>query len=267
MVAPVMTEDGLRIGEAARLAGISVRTLHHYDRIGLLGADGRTEGGYRRYQRPQLERLQRILAYRRLGLSLEEIAALLDDGAEDAVTHLRRQERLLRGRIAELEQMLDATHTMLEAYEMEINLSPEERFELFEGFDPQAHEAEAEQRWGGTQAWSESRRRTKAYGKSEWQQIKAEAQRIESEFAELMQAGVAATSPRALELAEEHRRHISRWFYECSPRMHRGLGEMYVADQRFADHYEQRAPGLAAYVSAAVAANAARLEDTGPDAP
>ena len=141
---------------------------------------------------------------------------------------------------------------------MGIQLTPEERFEVFGDADPAQYDAEAEERWGETEAWAESRRRVSSYGKDDWLRIKAEAADVERRFAEALRDGVPADSAPALDLAEEHRQHISRWFYDCPPEMHAGLGRMYVEDERFTAHYEQLAPGLARYVSTAVQANAAR---------
>jgi len=77
-------------------------------------------------------------------------------------------------------------------------------------------------------------------------------------LAQALRDGVPADSAAAMDLAEEHRQHISRWFYDCPPEMHAGLGRMYVEDARFTAHYDDIAPGLARYVSTAVQANAAR---------
>ena len=141
---------------------------------------------------------------------------------------------------------------------MGISLTPEERFEVFGEQDPSQHEAEAEERWGDTDAWAQSKRRTAAYTKEDWLRIRKESAGIEQRLAEALRAGVAPDSERAMDVAEEHRQHISRWFYDCPPEMHAGLGRMYVEDERFTAHYERVAPGLAQYVSTAVQANAAR---------
>ncbi len=118
-------------------------------------------------------------------------------------------------------------------------------------------EEEARERWGHTDAYSESARRTARYGQADWGAIHAEAQEIVSDFAALMRAGESPRGPRARAVAERHRQHISRWFYPCAPDVHRALGEMYVADRRFARSYENVANGLAAYVRNAIRANAA----------
>jgi MerR family transcriptional regulator, thiopeptide resistance regulator len=246
------------VGELARLAGVTVRTLHHYDRIGLVRPSERTSAGYRSYDVRDLDRLQQVLFYRELGFPLDEVATLLDDPDADPAAHLRRQHRLLRERLERTRAMVAAVEKEMEARQMGISLTPEERFEVFgDGFSEE-YQAEAEERWGDTEAWAQSQRRTSAYTKDDWVRIKAEGEDVERRLAAALADGVPADSAAAMDLAEEHRQQISRNFYDCPPEMHAGLGRMYVEDERFTAHYEQIAPGLAQYVSAAVQANAAR---------
>jgi DNA-binding transcriptional MerR regulator len=248
----------MNVGEVAALAGVTVRTLHHYDRIGLLSPSGRTAAGYRQYAPADLDRLHQVLLYRELGFPLEEVATLLDDPSADPEAHLRRQHRLLRDRLERTSAMVEAVEKEMEARAMGISLTPEEKFELFgEGYS-EDYEREAEERWGDSEAWAQSQRRTSAYTKEDWVRIKEEASDVEQRLAEALRSDVPADSAPAMDIAEEHRQHISRWFYDCPPAMHAGLGRMYVEDERFTAHYEQIAPGLAQYVSTAVQANAAR---------
>jgi MerR family transcriptional regulator, thiopeptide resistance regulator len=244
------------VGEVAQLSGVTVRTLHHYDELGLLSPTARTPAGYRIYSGAELVRLRRILFYRELGFPLDEIAAILTD--PDVGDHLRHQHRLLRERIARLSAMVAALEKEMEAQQMRISLTPEEQFEIF-GTDKAGGEwaQEAEQRWGDTDAHRQAAR-TVAYGKEEWLAIKAEGDAGLRDFADALRSGVPSDSPHAMDLAEAHRRHISRWFYDCGYDVHRGLAEMYVADERFAKHYEDVAPGLAQYVHDAITANADR---------
>jgi DNA-binding transcriptional MerR regulator len=245
------------VGEVAALAGVTVRTLHHYDRIGLLSPSGRSAAGYRLYTPADLDRLHQVLLYRELGFSLEDVAALLSDDA-DPEAHLRRQHRLLRDRLDRTQQMVAAVEKEMEARAMGMSLTPEEKFEVFGEFDPDQYEEEVQERWGETDAYAQSKRRTSSYTKEDWVRIKAEGEDVEARFAAALAAGVPADSEQAMDIAEEHRQQISRNFYDCPPGMHAGLGRMYVEDERFTAHYEKRAAGLAQYVSAAVQANAAR---------
>ena len=246
------------VGAVARISGVTVRTLHHYDDIGLLSPGGRTAAGYRRYSDADLDRLHQILGYRELGFPLEEIATILAEPGADPMGHLRRQHRLLLERLDRLRKMIDALEFMMEAQQMGIQLTPEERFEIFGDFNPDDYAEEAEQRWGGTDAYRESQRRTASYTKDDWHRIKAETGQLYQRAAGLMRSGVAADSAAAMGLAEEHRGQISRWFYDCPYEIHRGLGEMYVADERFTATIDAAAPGLAAYLRDAILANAAR---------
>lgn len=136
------------------------------------------------------------------------------------------------------------------------NGTPIEETTMFDGFDPTEYEDEARERWGHTDAYQESMRRTQAYGEAQWNEIRRESEPIMRELIGLMRAGSPADGPAARALAERHREHISRWFYPCSPQMHRGLAEMYVADERFTRTYESEAEGLAAYFHDAIIANA-----------
>ncbi|WP_431896853.1 MerR family transcriptional regulator [Nonomuraea sp. bgisy101] len=247
------------VGQVARLAGVTVRTLHHYDELGLLSPSERSGAGYRRYAEADLERLQQVLFYRELGFGLEEIAAILDDPASDEMTHLRRQHELLTLRIGRLRDMVAAVEIAMEARSRNIALTPEERFEVFGDFRPEEHEAEAERRWGGGEEYAESRRRVAAYTKADWLQLQAEGAGIVADLVAAMKAGLPADAEQVMDLAERHRGYISRWFYPCTPAIHRGLGQLYVSDPRFTATFEAMAPGLAAYLCAAVEANAARL--------
>ncbi|MFJ8442415.1 MerR family transcriptional regulator [Kitasatospora griseola] len=252
--------SGYTVGQLAQLAGVTVRALHHYDQIGLLSPGGRTPAGYRRYHDVELDRLQQILFYRELGFPLEEIAAILDDRSVSPTEHLRRQRELIGDRIRKLENLAAAVERAMEARTLGIQLTPEEKFEVF-GKDYQENwEDEAEQRWGDTDAWKQSQQRTAKYTKADWERIKEETDAINDALVAAFTAGAAPDSPEAMDAAEQHRSHIGLNFYECAPQMHRCLGDMYVADPRFTATYEQLAPGLAGWLRDAIHANADRRE-------
>ena len=246
----------LTVGTVARLAGVTVRTLHHYDEIGLLKASDRSHAGYRRYAEADIERLQRILFFRELGFGLDEIKTVMTDGSADASAHLRRQHAMLLDRIARLKRMAAAVEKAMEARTMGINLTPEERLEVFGDFDPDDHVAEVEERWGDTDAYRESAKRTARYTKADWDRIKAEGQVAIDRVVAAMAAGKPADSPEAMAGAEAHRQQITNAFYECTYEIHVGLAEMYLADPRFTATYEKIAPGLAQYLHDAIKANA-----------
>jgi DNA-binding transcriptional MerR regulator len=185
---------GFTVGEVARLAHVSVRTLHHYDEIGLLTPSGRSGAGYRLYSDADLQRLQQVLFYRELDFSLDDIARMLAAPRETTDDHLRRQHRLLRERRSRTDALLRAIEKEMEARQMGMSLTPEEQFEVF-GTDKVGGEwaEEAKQRWGDTDAFRESRTRTARYTKEDWQRLKAEADDGLRAFAAAMTSGLPAT--------------------------------------------------------------------------
>ncbi|AWZ07477.1 MULTISPECIES: MerR family transcriptional regulator [unclassified Streptomyces] len=249
---------GYSVGQVAGFAGVTVRTLHHYDEIGLLSPSGRSGAGHRRYDDADLDRLQRVLFYRELGFPLDEVMVLLDDPESDPREHLRRQHALLTDRIARLQQMAEAVEHAMEAKKMGINLTPEEKFEVFGDKDPEQYAEEAERRWGGTEGYAESQRRAAGYTKDDWKRMQDQVADWGARYEALMEAGESAEGERAMDLAEEHRLHICTWFYDCTYEVHTGLGEMYVADERFKEFYDSMRPGLAEHLRDAIMANAVR---------
>ena len=247
------------VGQVADLAGVTIRTLHHYDEIGLLSPSGRSAAGYRIYDEADLERLRQILFYKELGFTLEEIATIVDDPRTDAVGHLRHQRGLLTERIERLRAMVAAIDREMEANTMGIQLTLEERFEVFGDFRPEDYAEEAEQCWGGTKAYRQSQRRVASYTKKDWQRIKAEEEGC-ANLAAAFTEGLAPDSEEAMAAAEAHRQHISRWFYDCSYDIHRGLTDIYVIDDRFRAHYDALAPGLAQFIREAAHANTNRAD-------
>jgi DNA-binding transcriptional MerR regulator len=242
------------VKKVAELSGVSVRTLHHYDEIGLLPPSTRTGSGYRRHARSDLLRLQEILAWRQLGFSLRETRSLLDDPGYDRGAALRRQRQLALAERKSLRAMIAALDAAIAALEAG---TPMEEETMFEGFDPDPYAEETQRRYGGTSRYAESKRRTAGYGEAEWKRLEEEADEIARAFAGLRTSGARPDGAEALAAAERHRRFISRWFYDCPPPLHRGLGELYVADGRFRASWDRHGMGLAEFVRDAVAANAA----------
>jgi len=236
------------VGDVAKLAHVSVRTLHHYDETGLLVPSERSGAGYRLYTTEDLERLQQVLFYKELGFSLEEIRELMADPAFDRAEALLVQRELVREQAVRLEALLGLIDKTLASIGGGIRMTKEDMFEVFADFDPAEYEDEVQERWGDTDAYKESARRTARYSKQDWQRYKEEAEAVTLAMAALMDEGVPPTDPRAVEAVEQHRMLIDRWFYPCSRQMHAGLGQMYVSDPRFKKNYEKTREGLAQYV-------------------
>lgn len=251
-------KKALQVSEVAKLARVSVRTLHHYDEIGLCKPSARSRAGYRLYAPADLERLQQVLFFRELSFPLDEIQRIVTDPGFDVTAALRMQRQLLTDKAARLRALIAAVEAALSAREEGKTMSNEERFAVFGEFNPADYEAEAEARWGDSPAYKESQARTKKYRPEDWQKIKAEGDALFRDLAALLVAGTPAESPAAMAIAERHRQHIERWFYPCAPSMHAGLGELYVGDPRFTANIDRYAAGLSAYARTAFAANAAR---------
>ncbi|XNY99895.1 MerR family transcriptional regulator [Micrococcus luteus] len=262
-----MEDRQLTVGEVAELTGVTVRTLHHYDRLGLV-RPARTAAGYRLYGPDDVARLQEVVAYRRLGFGLDEIPGPTTDRRRA----LERQHEYVVGRIDELQRMRRALERALadvdeDEDEREDAMTEAEKKALFTDLfgaeyaeEFEGYQAEAEQRWGDTDAWAQSQERTRTYGAEDWAGIKAESDEVNALIVAAMAAGQPADSVPAMDAAEAARQHMSRWFFDVCPAMHRNLGDMYVADPRFAKTYEDLAPGLTQYLRDAIHANADRQE-------
>jgi MerR family transcriptional regulator, thiopeptide resistance regulator len=260
MTTDVLAGEAWTVGQVADELGVTVRTLHHYDEIGLLRPSERSRAGYRLYTTADLERLQNIVVYRRLGFALEEIGRLLDAGGADLQEHLRRQRAAVVNQIDELNGLVCAIDRALEKEMSGLQLTREEQRELFGDGYSEDYAVEAEDRWGDTDAWKESARRTSRYTKADWIAIKAEMEAVSAAFVAAKRSGMPSDSAVAMDAAEQHRRHIDERFYSIGPQFHRNLADMYVSDPRFTKTYDDLEPGLATYVRDAVHANADRLE-------
>jgi DNA-binding transcriptional MerR regulator len=200
-----------------------------------------------------------VLFFRELGFPLAEIRRVVSDPAFDRRKALQAQRELVAGKCARLQALLDlidSTRTSLEGW---TTMSDEEMFEAFGAFHPREYEQEAKERWGQTEAYKESARRTRGYSKEDWAAVKAEGEAINADLAALLDAGVPADDARAMDAAERHRLMIDGRYYPCSHEMHVNLGEMYVVDPRFTATYGKVRPGLARYMRDAIRASAARV--------
>ncbi len=241
------------VKEVAALTGLTVRTLHHYDEIGLV-VPARDANGYRVYVQDDLARLQQVRVYRELELDLDAIKAIVNAPDSDRSITLQRQHAAIEQRIEKLMAIASSVEYAMEAERAGLRLTPREMFEVFGDFDPTAYNDEVAERWSGERL-DESRRRTRRYTKADWLRIKSEAAGLNDELAALMKAEVPAAAPEAIAIAEKMRLHIDRWFYPCPAEHHGRLAAMYTEDPRFEATYEKVAPGFAAYVRAAIEAN------------
>lgn len=220
----------------AKLAGVSVRTLHHYDQIGLLAPSERTEAGYRLYGEQELLRLQQILFYKELDFSLEAISAILDDPAFDMVQALHQHRAVLVQRSSQITLLLETIDkTILKLTGGPDMLSNED---LYAGFPKETAEAwrnEAINRWGKS-AVEGSEEALRSIGKEGMDQLQEEGAAITSGLAALMHLEVS--DPKVQELMDAHYRHILQWWGKLKPDMgtadaYRGLANLYLMDERY----------------------------------
>ena len=248
----VAMSEEMTVGEIARLAGVSVRALHHYDEIGLVAPSGRSLAGYRTYDEAAIDRLQEVLLFRELGFPLDEIRKIVESPSYQRQGALLRHKGMLENKVERLLEVIDAVARSIDQQGKGSTMTKEEKLKVFGDFDPSEHEGEAEERWGGTDEYTDSVRRTKDYTAADWETINAENDEIYAGFVAIMDSDIDSDEVKAL--VERHRQHISRWYYECTPEIHAGLGQMYVADPRFTKNIDKTQDGLAAYLSAAIAA-------------
>ncbi|WIX79314.1 MerR family transcriptional regulator [Amycolatopsis carbonis] len=248
--------EGLTVGRAAALVGVSVKTLHHWDAIGLVRPSERTYAGYRVYSGDDIARVHRVLVYRELGFPLAEIGRLLDDPAVDAREHLRRQRTELVDRISRLETMVSAVDRMLAAAKTGIQLTPEQQVEIFGSDWRPEWVCEAETRWGDSPQWTQYTERAAALSPADWQEVAARVEKLNADLATAHQTGVTPGSPEANDLAERHRASMTTYF-DCPHARHVCLGRLLAEDEGFAGYYSELSPGLAPWLCEVIKANAA----------
>ncbi|MCQ4202672.1 MerR family transcriptional regulator [Streptomyces coelicoflavus] len=257
------------VGQVSTFAGVTVRTLHHYDKAGLLSPSDRSHAGYRLYNEADLVRLQQILFYRELGFPLDEIAAIFKDPQVNPLERLRARQRELNEEIARLQRLAEVAERAVEVQKTGVPLTPEERFEVFGevAFDL-SYATEAELKWAHSEGQREAMARADAHTKEDWRRLMDEAGAWRAELLAAFDEGQPSDGERAMDLAEEHRLHIARWFTSCPPDMHRRIADDFVADPRafaLVVPPSQQRPGLAVYTRRAVYANAARHAGDGTD--
>ena len=238
----------LQIKEFAALTGVSVRTLHYYDEIGLLKPSFVDEqNGYRFYNEASLERMQEILFYRELDFSLKSIAEILASPNYDKEKALAEQKRLLTLKKDRLTRLIAALE---QAEKGEITMSAFDNSEYESA--RQQYEDEAKQRWGGTDAYKESQAKIAGYSKDKWNDVLTGMNGVFVEFAGCKKYGESADSDTAQSLVKKLQDYITANFYCCTHDILAGLGQMYVCDERFKNNIDRNGVGTAEFVSEAI---------------
>ena len=253
--------SGHTVKQVAKLSGVSVRTLHHYDEVGLLKPASVGENGYRYYGREELLRLQQILFHRELGFSLEEIARVMDAKGFDRVAALKAHRRKLEAETRRYRQLVRTIDHTLAALEGEAKMEDKA---MYRGFDPEK-QAEYEQELvakGGPQM--QGRIDTAKAGMTGWKQadfdaMQTEADGIEAGMAKALVDGLPVESGAVTALMRRQYDWIVKsWNQPAPAEAFKGLGQMYVADERFRARYGGRQAGLAEYIAAAMTSFADR---------
>ena len=241
--------DKYSVQQLSILAGVSVRTLHHYDRIGLLKPAERTEKGYRIYTKTELLKLQQILFYKTLDFTLKEIAAILNDPDFDLIKALEFHQVELSKRADHLTQLLITVGKTLHSLKNKKDMISDK--ELYEGFSPEEIDAmrnEVKKKWGADELLAVENR-IQALGKDGWNDHKAKGEAINQLLAELMDLNPADIQvQQAIAL---HFQHLN-FYYKVSKERYEGLGKMYVEDERFKAHYDKYRDGLAIFLRDAI---------------
>lgn len=174
------------VGEVSELTGVTVRTLHHYDEIGLLEPSERTAAGYRLYSEADLVRLHTVLDWRDMGFGLTDIARMLDDPDQDVATGLKRQRERLTERSDRLEEMIAALDAAIATIDRGGTMTDDDVKKVFDGFDPTQYEEEVQDRWGQADSYAESRRRVGSYTEDDWTRQRQESNENVAAFVGLL---------------------------------------------------------------------------------
>ena len=238
----------MQIKEFAKLTGVSVRTLHYYDEIGLIKpALVDAQNGYRFYDENSLLRMQEILFYRELDFPLKSILEILSSPDYDKQKALAEQRKLLELKKERLERIIDALDG---ATKGKVTMT------AFDNSDYETarkqYEVEAKQRWGETDAYKEHQEKTADYSKDKWQEVNDGLMTIFAKFAECMKNGNTADLDDAQALVKELQNYITENYYTCTTEILVGLGLMYVADERFKTNIDKNGDGTAEFVSKAI---------------
>ena len=257
-------DDEFSVGELARLSGISVRTLHHYDAIGLLKPAHIAANGYRVYRRAELDRLQDILFYRAIDIPLRDIGRLLEAG-EERLDRLLRHRGALLGQAEHLRQTLSALDATIDSLRSGQTMPIDDLYTPFNADRQAEYEAWLTDRYGPGMAEAIAVARTTAEAVPDAMVARMERLKsIEYELVTLHEAGTDPVSPDNADALEQHRALVSEmWGRPCTAEGFEGLAELYLAHPDFIARYERLGPRFSDYLTRAMTAHARRLRAAG----
>lgn len=237
------------VNQLALLAGITPRTLHHYDHIGLLTPAVNPKNGYRQYGEQELLRLQQILFFRELKFSLAQIKNILASPNFNPLEALADQKHMLALEVKRLNGLMKTINNTIKKLKGQKNMNDQDLYGGLTRDEMEAYQKEAQQKWGHTEAFKQSQRRVATFTKDDWKNIKEESDALLRDMVAMMNRDV--TDPAVQKIVERHRQSINR-FYDCTIEIYRGLAQMYLQDQRFADFYRKYHKDLPEFLSAAM---------------
>ena len=236
----------MQIKDFADFAGVSVRTLHYYDEIGLLKpAHVDKATGYRYYDETSVLRMQEILFYRELDFSLKNIKEILSSPNYDHTAALKKQQTLLMIKKERLERLIAAIDGAVKGE----NVMP-----AFDNSEFERIKTETKAKWGHTDAYKQFEEKVKDFSEKEWNDSADGINGIMEAFAICMKNGNAPESVEAKTLAESLQNYISEHFYNCTVQILEGLGQLYVSDDRFKHNIDKHGVGTAEYIHKAITA-------------
>lgn len=237
----------MKINEVAKLTGVTVRTLHYYDEIGLLKPSEITDAGYRLYDVAALETLQQILFFRELGFPLNDVKAIMSDPQYDRTEALTRHKELLLQKRDHIDGLIGLVDKTLKG---EHDMS----FKQFDTTDFEAakkkYSAEVKERWGDTAAYAESEKKTVGYDDGQWNILSCEGDAILQEFGD--SSNTSPDSSEAQALVKKWQDYITANFYNCTKEILSCLGQMYVGDKRFTQSIDKHGDGTAKFMADAI---------------
>ena len=238
------------VKDISDLAGVSARTLHYYDEIGLLHPAEVGENGYRYYDDDNLLRLQQILLFREMDLSLKQIRRIIDAPEFDVLTALETHREALQGRIRRLNALIDTVDSTIMHLVGEVNMSKKKLFAGFSAEEEKRYEQEAREAYGDEEV-DASYKLWNSYSAQKQQAIKEEGSVIYTDMAGLIDAKADPSSPEVQAVVARWHQHM-RYFYEPSVERLRGLGQLYVESPDFARNFREVHPELPEYMQQAI---------------
>ncbi|MET0017621.1 TipAS antibiotic-recognition domain-containing protein [Oscillibacter sp.] len=237
----------MKINEVAKRTGVTVRTLHYYDQIGLLKPSRVTEAGYRLYDREALIALQQILFFRELDFSLQEIREITGRPDYDRREALEKHREMLLKKKERLEGLIGLVDRTLKG-KSDMSFREFDKTEI--EYMKERYAAEVRERWGGTAAYQEEQKKTAEYSADKWNAVNDEGTALMQAFA--ARRSEAPEGAAVQELVCQWKDYITNNFYHCTDEILGGLGAMYVDDKRFTDNIDKNGVGTAAFMAAAI---------------